>query len=55
MSRVFITKIGYVQLEVNENEPPKWEAKKNLPQVTASYDSYMKKQVFFLLSASVFL
>ncbi|RCN26275.1 hypothetical protein ANCCAN_27999, partial [Ancylostoma caninum] len=31
--------------EVNENEAPRWTKKKNLPEVTESYDKFMKKQV----------
>ncbi|KAK0429192.1 hypothetical protein QR680_011243 [Steinernema hermaphroditum] len=39
--------------EVNENDAPIWTPKKNLPQVTESYDRYMKKRVVEDLAASV--
>jgi len=39
--------------EVAENEPPKWEKKKNLPQVTQSYHNYMVQRVVEDLAASV--
>ncbi|KAK6046450.1 Actin [Cooperia oncophora] len=40
-----IYKIGGKE-EVNENEPPRWTKKKGLPEVTESYDKFMKKQEF---------
>lgn len=37
---------------VNENEPPIWTPKKNLPEVTKSFEDYMKKQVLEDLAVS---
>uniref|UniRef100_A0A915AUE1 Actin-like protein 6A n=2 Tax=Parascaris TaxID=6254 RepID=A0A915AUE1_PARUN len=41
------------KLVVNENEPSVWTPKKNLPEVTKSFDEYMRKQVFEDLAVSV--
>ncbi|KHN82411.1 Actin-like protein 6B [Toxocara canis] len=41
------------KLVVNENEPPVWTPKKNLPEVTKSFDEYMRKQVLEDLAVSV--
>uniref|UniRef100_A0A1I8EF55 Actin n=1 Tax=Wuchereria bancrofti TaxID=6293 RepID=A0A1I8EF55_WUCBA len=38
---------------VNEMEPPIWTEKKNLPEVTKSYETYMEKQILEDLAASV--
>ncbi|CAB3410093.1 unnamed protein product [Caenorhabditis bovis] len=38
---------------VNEGEKPKWAMKKNLPEVTESYDKFMKKQILEDMSASI--
>uniref|UniRef100_A0A8R1HY78 Actin n=1 Tax=Caenorhabditis japonica TaxID=281687 RepID=A0A8R1HY78_CAEJA len=45
-------KIGTKE-EVNEGDAPKWTAKKNLPEVTESYDKFMKKQVLEDMSATM--
>ncbi|KAJ1357982.1 hypothetical protein KIN20_016268 [Parelaphostrongylus tenuis] len=39
-----IYKIGGKE-EVNENEAPRWTKRKGLPEVTESYDKFMKKQI----------
>ncbi|OZC06460.1 hypothetical protein X798_06551 [Onchocerca flexuosa] len=38
---------------VNEMDPPIWTEKKNLPEVTKSYEAYMEKQILEDLAASV--
>ncbi|KAK6014687.1 Actin, partial [Ostertagia ostertagi] len=47
-----IYKIGGKE-EVNENEPPRWTKRKNLPEVTESYDKFMKKQLLEDMAVSV--
>lgn len=37
--------IPFLKKEVKDGEPPIWAKRMNLPEVTRSYDSYMKKQV----------
>lgn len=49
VNRIFIS-----QEEVNENEAPRWTKKKNLPEVTESYDKFMKKQVGSILLCTFF-
>ncbi|EGT40143.1 hypothetical protein CAEBREN_16949 [Caenorhabditis brenneri] len=39
--------------EVNEGDPPKWTEKKKLPEVTESYDKFMKKMILEDMSASM--
>ncbi|EPB66056.1 Actin [Ancylostoma ceylanicum] len=39
--------------EVNENEAPRWTKKKNLPEVTESYDKFMKKQILEDMAISI--
>ncbi|CAI5449249.1 unnamed protein product [Caenorhabditis angaria] len=39
--------------EVEEGEKPKWTQKKNLPQVTESYDKFMKKQLLEDMSQTI--
>ncbi|CAJ0923826.1 unnamed protein product, partial [Mesorhabditis belari] len=39
--------------EVNENEPPRWTEKNGLPEVTESYDKYMRKQIVEDLAQSI--
>ncbi|PAV59628.1 hypothetical protein WR25_08212 [Diploscapter pachys] len=38
--------------EVNEGDPPRWVPKKNLPEVTESYDRFMKKQLLEDMAAT---
>ncbi|VDO24580.1 unnamed protein product [Haemonchus placei] len=47
-----IYKIGGKE-EVNENEPPRWTKRKGLPEVTESYDKFMKKQILEDMAVSV--
>lgn len=39
--------------EVNEGEAPKWTPRKNLPQVTKSYDAFMKKMLLEDMAATM--
>lgn len=39
--------------EVSENETPRWTKRKRLPEVTESYDKFMKKQVLEDMAASI--
>jgi len=39
--------------EVKEGEPPIWEERKNLPNLTSSYENYMKKKVIEDLAQSI--
>ncbi|KIH62224.1 Actin, partial [Ancylostoma duodenale] len=43
----------FLQEEVNENEAPRWTKKKNLPEVTESYDKFMKKQILEDMAISI--
>ncbi|KJH40371.1 Actin [Dictyocaulus viviparus] len=47
-----VYKIGGKE-EVNENEPPRWSIRKNLPEVTDSYDKYMRKQILEDMAISI--
>ncbi|EPB67998.1 Actin [Ancylostoma ceylanicum] len=42
-----------IEEEVNENEAPRWTKKKNLPEVTESYDKFMKKQILEDMAISI--
>ncbi|KAJ1352726.1 hypothetical protein KIN20_009132 [Parelaphostrongylus tenuis] len=39
--------------EVNENEAPRWTKRKGLPEVTKSYDKFMKKQILEDMAISI--
>ncbi|VDM57404.1 unnamed protein product [Angiostrongylus costaricensis] len=47
-----IYKIGGKE-EVNENEAPRWTQRKGLPEVTESYDKFMKKQILEDMALSI--
>ncbi|KAK5967240.1 SWI/SNF nucleosome remodeling complex component, partial [Trichostrongylus colubriformis] len=42
-----------IEEDVNENEPPRWTKRKGLPEVTESYDKFMKKQILEDMAVSI--